>query len=284
MEVGRHGEQGNLAQRGRPIGFQHRQPGMVAVAEAHALSVLKKFDTIEDAAAHIARALERIGAVARQQHCRLIWRQPGAQALVAFLAKQAASDSRHADRRDIQIDEARGRITGLRRLGGERVARLAESLRYLADAETQRAHRAIADQIFPAPDRHLSGIEPPLGLRDACGDARPAQSPRADEPDGGAHHAIAHHQHGDGGAAHDVHLGRAFRAGGHAGHILADDRVERGQHLGLGNADQHYGLVMVDKLQPMHLARGIDADHDADRLAGIADGTGEIGIEKGVAK
>src|SRR5205085_581950 len=63
-KVVRSDEQRDLAQVRRPIGRQCAEPGMIAVAEAGAGTVLDQLDAVENAAADISRALERIGAVA----------------------------------------------------------------------------------------------------------------------------------------------------------------------------------------------------------------------------
>ena len=65
-------------------------------------------------------------------------------------------------------------------------------------------------------------------------------------------------------------------------HVLADEGVHRIDDAALGNADEDDGFLMVDELDPGDDAVRIDADQQVDRLAGIADGIGEIGVEVNV--
>ena len=67
-EVGRHDKQRDLAKLGAPSAAM-RQARVVAVAKAHALAVLEQLDPVEDAAADIARTLEGIGSIARDEQC-----------------------------------------------------------------------------------------------------------------------------------------------------------------------------------------------------------------------
>jgi hypothetical protein len=56
-------EGADLAQRGRAVGLDRIDPPVQPVAKADGLGVLVDLDAVEDAAAHIARALEGIVAV-----------------------------------------------------------------------------------------------------------------------------------------------------------------------------------------------------------------------------
>ena len=105
LEVLRHDEQGDLAQGRRTLRREVAEAGVVAVAEADALAFLEQFDAIEDAAADIARSLERVGAVARDHDGLLVRLEPRLELLVAGIPEKAASDGGNAHWRKIQVDE-----------------------------------------------------------------------------------------------------------------------------------------------------------------------------------
>ncbi|MNT08553.1 hypothetical protein D3C72_1432980 [compost metagenome] len=73
-----HDKQRNLAQRRGARRIDVRQALVVAVPEAEAAFVLNDLDAVENAAADVAGALERIGAVASDQHRLLARLEPGA--------------------------------------------------------------------------------------------------------------------------------------------------------------------------------------------------------------
>ena len=62
-------------------------------------------------------------------------------------------------------------------------------------------------------------------------------------------------------------------------HVGADQLVDGLQNALFGNADQHDGLLVLDQLEAGQHSLRIDADQDLDRLAGIADRIGEVGIQ-----
>ena len=92
---------------GAPSAVIVGQPAVVAVAKADRLLALDQRDPVEDAAAHIARALPRIGAAPGDQHRLLAGLELPGQLLVAALAEQAAADRGNADEPGIELDEGR---------------------------------------------------------------------------------------------------------------------------------------------------------------------------------
>jgi len=284
-EFGRHHVQRDFAQARRAVGGKCGNAGVVPVAEAHALTALQEFDAVEDTAAHIARALERIGSVAGDENGGLARLKLAGQPVIGGIAQQGPADGRNADGGQIEIDEAILGVLRLRLVGGNRLSSLTEGLRNLADGHAKAAHRAVAKQGLPIARLGLRQVEL-ANLGDGSNARRQfnAESIGANELHRGARHAVAHDQHGDRRTAHDIHLRRALRPRGDAPHVLVDQGVHGGDDLFLRYADQDDRLLVVDQLETADHAIEIDADDDMDRFARIADGTGEVGVEIGIAE
>lgn len=148
----------------------------------------------------------------------------------------------------------------------------------------EAADGAVADEFLPGTGRAGFRLELADFGRWRCTYRNIApQSPAADEPHGRAHDAVAHDEHRHRRTADDVDLGRAFRACGDTADIAADQCVERGNHLLLGNADEDDRFLVMDQLEAAQHTLRVDAGEDVDRLARIAGRAGEIGIEVSVA-
>src|SRR5689334_16120523 len=79
------------------------KPTVITIPEADRLVALDQGEPVEDAAAHIARALEGIGAPGEHRDRLLSGLKRGAQPVIFRVAEQAAADGRHADRRRVHI-------------------------------------------------------------------------------------------------------------------------------------------------------------------------------------
>ena len=87
---------------------------VVEVAEPDAGVALQHLDAVEHPAAHVARPFERVEAVGGDQDRLLSGLEALLERVVAGVAEQAAADRRHADRRDVEVDE---RVAGVGRFG-----------------------------------------------------------------------------------------------------------------------------------------------------------------------
>ena len=115
-------------------------------------------------------------------------------------------------------------------------------------------------------------------------DCAAREAAASDQLDRRPHDAVAHDEHGDSRAANDVHLRVPLGPCRYASKILADQRIEGADYLLLRDSDENDRLGMLDQLEtPDHPGR-LDADHDMDRLSGIADRAGEIGVEIDVSR
>jgi len=242
---------------------------MQVVAKADRLGALQQLDAIEDAAAHVARALERIQAVAGDQDRLLAGREHARDARVFVVAEEAAPDGRLRDERRVQVDERLVGSAGLWARGRRLVARIDEGLVDLADREVEMTHRAVAQQGRPVGDR--AGLRVDHARRRLRAGRSGAQAQRACDPDRRAHDALAHHQHGDGGAADDVGVWRPAPLGRRAKRVVADEMRQVGDDPLLGNADQHDRLAVRHQFRADDRAFEVEPHHDVDRLARIAD-------------
>ena len=98
-------EERHFAETRRTGGQNLAQALVLLVAEAHADVALDQLDAVEDAAAHIARSLERIEPVARQQDRLLAGFEALAQVGLFSLAQHAAADRRDRHQGRVELDE-----------------------------------------------------------------------------------------------------------------------------------------------------------------------------------
>ena len=282
--IGRHGEQRDLGQAWRAFGGYVTQAPVVAIAKAQRAAVLDHFDPVEDAAAHVAGALERIDTMPGHQDGRLPGREVVRQALIALVAQQAAANGRRAHQRGEELDEGVVGIAGFRIGGGASIAAALIGLIYLADREMQAPHGSVAEQALPVPYLPRAGGE---GCgRGGCRRLRRdvTDAPSTDQADGGADDAVGHHQHGDRRAADDIGLGRTRLPARDRRHGGADQAVHRRHDALFGNADQHDRLLVLPQPDAADHSFGINRHQQLDRLAGIAGGVGDIGIEIDMAE
>ena len=90
---------------GRTFGCQINQAFVLRVGEAEAVFALNHLDTVENAAADIARTFPRITAFTSNQDSLLTGLQAVLQVFPTFLAQQAFADGRLADYGCVQIDK-----------------------------------------------------------------------------------------------------------------------------------------------------------------------------------
>ncbi len=91
---------------------------MIAVAEPHGNVVLYKHDAVEDAAAHITRALEGVEAASYDGNGVLTLLQPAPQICILGWTEQCLADCGNRNQRGLHVDEG-----GLRRFGDGTIAR-----------------------------------------------------------------------------------------------------------------------------------------------------------------
>lgn len=145
------------------------------------------------------------------------------------------------------------------------------------------AYRAVADEAFPVAHLTAFEIERLDDGGQGCRSRRAVAAGHAtasDELGRRANDTVAHHQHGDGCAAHDVDLRRFLGATCDRLHVLADQPIHGGDDARFRNADQHDRLLVIDQLDAGDDALGIDAGQQVNRFAGVTDGIGEVGVEE----
>ena len=256
---------------------------MVAVAEAGAVAFLEDLDAIEDAAADIGRALERVGTVAGDDDRLLPGLQAVLQPSIAIFAEQAAADRWRAHERDIEVDEGVAGLAWLGVLDRRRAAGFCKGIIDVADAEMKPAYRSVADETSPVADFTAFEIERLDDGGQGCRNRRAvaaADATASDELGCGADDTVAHHQHGDGCAAHDVDLRRPLGTACDRLHVLADQTVHGRDDARFRDTDQHDRLLVIDQLDAGDDPLRVDPGQQVDRLAGIADRVREIGVEE----
>ena len=280
-EFRRQHEQRNFGKVRRAFGFKVSQPGVVAVAEPDAVAVLDQFDAVEDAAADIGSALERIAPGPCDHEGLLTGLEPAGQAVESVVAEQAAPDGRHRDIGDIEVNEGVVRIALLRARGGGGIAGFLESLVDVVDRQDQPTHGTVADQRLPVANLTLAGIDRLFRLRHSAGGdvALVAEPAGLDQLGGGADDAVAHDQHGHRRAADDVDLRRGRGAACDAVHVGADQFVDGIYDAFFRNAEQNDGLLVLDHLEAGHHALRRNAHQNLDRFAGIAGRIGKVGVQ-----
>ena len=205
------------------------------------------------------------------------------QALPFHIAEQAAADRRHACQRHVQVDEdvVVGRF--LTAFGGVLPARFAEHAVDVLGRQAQVAHRAGVEQGLPRFDRVAGVIDLARGRGGRRGGGRGAggagaiHAVGARHRDGRARDAVADHHEGDSGAADDVHRRRRAMARRAVDDVQADVARAEVIDLGLRNADQHDGLVMLHQPGADDAAVVRQRHQHIDGLAGIAASVDHVG-------
>jgi hypothetical protein len=258
---------------------------VILVVESHALEPLHEADAVEDAAAHEARALEGVAALAHDDDRLLARLQALHHLRIGGFAEQAAPDRRDRRRCRIEVDEGVVRRPLLRTIDRLGVAGTRIGVVDLGDAEMKAAHRAVADQRLPILDIALAEIDRGHDHRS------PRHRGRRLADAAGLHHlqrrtddAVADDEDRHGGAADDVRSRYFGSAGGDGPDIGALEVVDDGADFLLGNTDEHDRLMMLHEPGADELGGGIEGYEDMNRLARIAGRIDDIGIEVGEAE
>src|SRR5690606_23901637 len=133
--VRRHPEDPDLAQGWSAFRLDRADPRVQPVSKTDGLRALVQFDAVEDSAAHIAGALERILALTRDQDGMLAGLEACLELFERSVADQAAANGRVRNQRCMEFDEHIIRIAALGPRGRLGIARLFEGLVDIPDRE-----------------------------------------------------------------------------------------------------------------------------------------------------
>ena len=251
-------------------GLDAIQVQRIAVAEREAVTVLVHQDTVIDATAHKAGALERFTAGRADHENRVFpFLELAHQVAPAGLAQNRRTQHRGVERTKPQFNI---RIAGLFQAD-------------LVGTHHHFLHRALLDQRIP--------VECRLAGRRLCIDHRLAHLGRNDADlarhgSPGRHHHLVLGNHRHGGARNRVQPDHVVVRTGLAdfqlvGHHAADVLVVEFQQFGLGNAEQQDRLGVLEDLDADKLAGQIHADQRHHRLAGVRRDIGDVGRQHDVA-
>ena len=282
--VFRDDEQIDLIQVGGTFGCDRPQPLVISVPKPDQRVPLDDLETIEDAAPDVSRALERIAAAGGQEDGLLARFEPGGQIGIAAFAEQAAADGGHRDQGRIEVDEQVVRIARLRTLGRLRVPQPFKGGIDLADGQLQAGHRAILQQGSPAPNlgqRHIHLGAGTLVLRFRTETAQPQG---ARHLDGRAQDAVVDHHDRDGGPGHHVKLVILHLTTCNRRYVQPSVYVQHPNDALFGNAHEHDRLVVLDQGCLADHRLFVHGDQHTDRLAGVSDGIGEVGVQEQISE
>ena len=253
---------------------------MFAVEESVRDFALDQLKAVEDAAAHVARPLER-PAPAAEHRDRLVPRfHPGHKVVIGPVAQQAAPDGGLTDEcgPDVDIGRIIGAVLGF--LFGARVIECREIGVDRAHVDGHAPQRTVSGQRFPIGDR--TGVPVHFARRPGglC-DLEPVKAKRLRRLDPGAKDGIVDHHDRHRRARHDLEILRC--PFGHLMQIEPRVMVDDGGNLAVRNADQNDGFRVFDQLRAGQHGLGRDTGDDMDRLAGIPRRRHEIRGEVGPA-
>lgn len=277
-------ENRHLLELRNAFGVHIVEPLEVQIAKADDVAELAHLHPIEDAAAHIARALERVFAAAEHGDGVLARLEFFHEEAVLVVAQQVATDGRRIQMRSIEIDE---RLAEL--LGGRFVHTLCrsalEGLVDLAIGQVQPTDGAVAGQLSPTGRlvnirAHQRRLLPRL---EVVFD----QTERRGDLVGRAHDDLVDHHHGHRRTGHRVDRHRTLIAGTPHHHALIGLdagvlQVEIVQFL-LRNADEQDRLVVLEHVGVDDHALRIEQHLHIDRLAGVGRDLGDVDALVGVA-
>ena len=278
-------EDRHLVEVRHALGVHVGQADEVQVAEADDVAELAQLHPIEDAAAHVARALEGIFAVGQHREGVLARLELFHQLGVLTLAQQIAANGRYVQVGGVQVDE--GFVALLRR--GLRDALGLGALEGVIDLTAGQVHAAdgaVAGQLGP--------VARLIGILAHHRDLRPRIGAGLDQVqvDGhgirGAHDDLVDHHHRHGGAGHGIDGHRALVTGMADHHALIDldagvVRVEVVDLL-FGDTDQHDRFVVLEHVGVANGRRVVEDDLQVDRLAGVGRHVGHADALEGVAE
>ena len=266
------------ANSGAPLAATRRRALVLMIPETDGTFALHDVEAVEDAAADVPGALERVPAGAGQQD-RLLARGQGPREIAVLgVSEQAPADAGYGDHRGMKLHERIVRASRLGSLDRGRIASFQECAVDPPDGELQPPHRPFCHQLPPVPDLVAAHVH--LARRRSRVRARD----HAAEPQGpghlqaGADDAVVDHHDGHGGAAHDVHVAVRARGAVEGDEVEADVAVDDLGHAPLRNPDEDDGLVVLHEADDA-ADHPVEADphEDADGLAGIAGGVDDVG-------
>ncbi len=278
-------EDRHLAELGHAFGIDVRQADVVQIAEADDVAELAQLHPIEDAAAHIARALERVVAAAEHGDRVFARLERAHQVGVLRLTKQVAADGRRVEFGGVQVDEGLALLVRLGLVDAFGFGAL-EGLVDLAVGQQQAADRAVAGQLGPAGRLVHVGANGRRFAAAAGGGLD--QLERGGHLVGGAHDDLVDHHDGHGGAGHGID-GHCVAVAGMPDHhalvglhalVLGSEVVQ----LLLGNADQQDRLVVLEHVGILDRALRIEQHLEVDRLAGVGRDVDDVDRLEGVAE
>ncbi len=255
---------------GHAFGIDVVQALEVHVAEADDIAELAQLDPIENAAADITRALERVLTAAHHRDRMLAWLELVHQRAVVRVAEQGAADGRWVQVRGVEVDEGvlhlicRGLVDAFA-LGA------LERLVDLALGQVQPADRAVAGQVVPGRLFVVIRADGGRFLRDARLALHQPQRHR--DVMRRAHDNLVDHHHRDGGTGDRIDGDRILvpRTADHDALVNVDALVLgiEGVQLFFGNADQQNRFMVLEHVGIDDHALGIEQHLHVDRLAGV---------------
>ena len=198
-DVGRDFEKIELGKAGGIVGAKIEHAPVLLVEETGRDIALDQLETIKDAAPHIARPLEAVGAPAKKKDRLFARLQPFGQLCVFAGAKKAEANGGHADKGRVHVDEGVFRVAFFRAVYGTLVAGGGEGGVDLADVEGEPPDGTVARKRCPILRFGLAHVDlAGRSLGGVGGEAAKAKGAGHFQP--AAHEAVVDHHDGDRGA------------------------------------------------------------------------------------
>ncbi len=275
----------HLAEIRNAVGIHVVQALEVHVAEADDVAELAQLDPIEDAAADIARALERVFAAAHHRDGVLAWLELVHQRAVVRIAEQRAADGRWVQMRGVEVDEGVLHLI-CRRLVDAFALGALERLVDLALGQVQPTDRAVAGQVAPGCRLVIIRADGGRFLRDARLALHQPQRHR--DVMRRAHDDLVDHHHRDGGTSDRIDGDRILvpRTADNHALVNVDTLVLgiEGVQLFFGDADQQDRFMVLEHVGIDDHALRVEQHLHVDGFAGVGGDVHHVDGLEGIAK
>ena len=270
---------------GHAFGIDVVQPLEVHVAEADDIAELAQLDPIENAAADITRALERVLTAAHHRDRMLAWLELVHQRAVVRVAEQGATDGRWVQVRGVEVDESVLHLL-CRRLVDAFALGALERLVDVALGQVQAADRAVAGQLAPGCRLVIIRADGGRFLRDARLALHQPQRHR--DVMRRAHDDLVDHHHRDGGTSDRIDGDRILvpRTADNHALVNVDTLVLgiEGVQLFFGDADQQDRFMVLEHVGIDDHALRVEQHLHVDGFAGIGGDVHHVDGLEGIAK